>query len=162
MATASLARNTFLWRGALLGPFVGPRARQCRTSGPAHAAPSPTVGVSHCALGPVRLPQPQPRLASRARRRSPDSATLSTRNPSTPTGDHSSHEELLSRPSSPDPTEIDPSCEQHGTGTSPFRKKPRLVPRRYLPYRPRRSELAVRAATQRPTRPRLEHPVVAG
>lgn len=85
---------------------------------------------------------------------------LSTRNPSTPTGDHSSHEELLSRPSLPDPTEVEPSCEQHGTGTSPFRKKPRLVPRRYLPYRPRRSELAVRAATQRPTRPRLEHPVV--
>lgn len=85
---------------------------------------------------------------------------LSTRNPSTPTDDHSSHEESLSLPSSPDPTEAEPSREQHGTETPSFRKTLRLAPRRRLPYRPRSRELAVRAATQRPTRPLLEHPVV--
>jgi hypothetical protein len=54
-------------------------------------------------LGPVRSPQPQPRLASRARRRSPDSATFSTRNPGTPPNDRPSHETMLSLASSARP-----------------------------------------------------------
>lgn len=57
------------------GPLLVPRIRPCRTPGPTHAAPSLDVVISHYELGPVRSPQPQPRLASRARRRSPDSAT---------------------------------------------------------------------------------------
>jgi hypothetical protein len=68
---------------------------------------------------------------------------------------------MLSLPTLPDPTEADPSCEQRGTRTTSFRLTLRLVPRRYLPHRPESGELAVRAATQRPTRPRSEHPAVA-
>lgn len=76
MQTAFVVRNTFLWCGAFLGPFAGPRARLCRASGPALDVDSHTAVVSRSALGPVRSPQPQPRFASRARRRSPDSATF--------------------------------------------------------------------------------------
>jgi len=71
-----VTRNTFLWLGTLLGLFVGPRVRRCRTSTPTHTVRSLTAEIIHSELGPVRSPQPQPRLASRARRRSPDSATF--------------------------------------------------------------------------------------
>lgn len=57
------------------GPLLVPRTRPYRTPGPTHAAASLDMVISHYELGPVRSPQPQPRLASRARRRSPDSAT---------------------------------------------------------------------------------------
>lgn len=57
------------------GPLLVPRTRPYRATGPAHSVPSLTAVISRSELGPVRLPQPQPRLASRARRRSPDSAT---------------------------------------------------------------------------------------
>lgn len=76
MATAFVVQNIFLCRGALRGPFADPRTRQYRATGPAHAVLSLTTVVNRSELGPVRLPQPQPRLASRARRRSPDSATF--------------------------------------------------------------------------------------
>jgi hypothetical protein len=145
------------------GPFTGsllvPALGDTEQSGPTHAVLSLTAVVSRSELDPVRLPQPQPRLASRARRRSPDSATYQreTRAHQRTTIPHTK-KRFRSLRCSPDRSR--PSCEQHGAGTSSFRKKPRLVPRRYLPYRPRCSELAVRAATQRPTRPHPEHPVV--
>lgn len=85
---------------------------------------------------------------------------ISTRNPSTPPNDVSSREEPLSYPSLLAPTEAEPNREQRDTGASFFRMTLRLAPRRRLPHRPRYGELAVRAATQRPTRPHLEHPVV--
>jgi hypothetical protein len=144
------------------GPFSGsllvPALGNTEQSGPTHTVHSLTAVVSRSELGPVRLPQPQPRLASRARRRSPDSATYQreTRAHQRTTIPHTK-KRFRSLRCSPDRSR--PSCEQHGAGTSSFRKKPRLVPRRYLPYRPRCSELAVRAATQRPTRPHPEHPL---
>jgi hypothetical protein len=66
----------------------------------------------------------------------------------------------LSLASLPDPTEADPSCERYGTEAFPLGKT-WLTPRRRLPYRPGTEKSAVRAATQRPTLPLPEHPVVA-
>lgn len=155
-----MTRSTFLWLGALLGLFVGPRARQCRTSTPTHTVPSPAVEIIHPELGPVRSPQPQPRLASRARRRSPDSATFQreTRAHQRTTFPHPTSRFRTLR--CPTPTEVDPSCEQRSTGEPFSRTTLWLAPRRRLPHRPRHGELAMRAATQRPTQPRLEHPAV--
>lgn len=160
MATAFIARSTFLWRGALLGPFVGSPHSAVPNTGSNSRRPFARGGYQ-----PLRArPRPLTSATTEARLSSQTPLTrfcnLSTRNPSTPTDDHSSHEALLSRPSLPDPTEADPSCEQRGTRTPLFREKPRLVPRRYLPHRPRSEEWAVRAATQRPTLSRPEHPVV--
>jgi len=133
------------------GPSLIPAFGFCRSRVQLSRVPSLTAGVIRFELGSVRSPQPQPRLASRARRRSPDSATFQRETRAHQSNDPSSPEETLSLPSVLAPTEVESSREQHGTGTSSFRRKPQLIPRRYLPYRPRCGELAVRAATQRPT-----------
>jgi len=72
-------------------------------------------------LGPVRSPQPQPRLASRARRALTRFCNLSTRNPGTPTKDRSSHEpNAFARLVCPTRPCDRPSCERYGTELSLF------------------------------------------
>lgn len=112
-------QDTFLWRGALLEPFAGSPFGAC----PAWVQRSSSIRSAKVTnpreLGPVRLPQPQPRLASRARRALTRFCNFSTRNPDTPTKDRSSHEPnafaRLVRSAKPCGL---PSCEQYGTETS--------------------------------------------
>jgi hypothetical protein len=93
-------------------------------------------------LGPVRSPQPQPRLASRARRHLPDSATCQreTRAHQRTTVPHTNR--MLSLDSFARPNRSRPSRERYGTETSLF-ERPRLAPRRRLPHRPKNSESAI-------------------
>ena len=93
-------------------------------------------------LGPVRLPQPQPRLASRARRHLPDSATYQreTRAHQRTTVPHTNR--MLSLDSFARPNRSRPSRERYGTETSLF-ERPRPAPRRRLPHRPKNSESAI-------------------
>lgn len=68
-------QNVFLWQGALLEPFAGSPFGQCPAWVQRSTSLHPAEAANPRELGPVRSPQPQPRLASRARRHSPDSAT---------------------------------------------------------------------------------------
>jgi len=85
-------QDAFLWQGALLEPFAGSPLGACPAWVQRSSSVRSAVVANPRELGPVRLPQPQPRLASRARRALTRFCNLSTRNPDTPTKDRSSHE----------------------------------------------------------------------
>jgi hypothetical protein len=126
----SATQDTFLWRGALLEPFAVSPVGACPAWVQRSSSFCPAEVANPRELGPVRSPQPQPRLASRARRALTRFCNFSTRNPGTPTKDRSSHEpNAFARLACPTKPRGLPSCERYGTETSLFWETPADAPK---------------------------------